>query len=366
MTSAQSFFRDMTEGEVWTEDPLEISINGFAIRLVSNSDALIGALKRYFALCRTEVETPDLVIHAIEAPAKKFGASFTDWQREPGKSGRKDAFEDFDDCRLVQKVRTGMVFLQSRDYLVAYGPCLANDNQVINFINAQYMTHLQQGGALICHAAALSKEGNTLGIAGFSGGGKSTLMLHMLEDDSLSYLTNDRLFLKDQGAAISATGIAKWPRVNPGTLLNNARLRPMLSPEKIDSLTAMSPEDLWHLEEKYDVVMEDVFSPDKVCLQGKLKGFLILNWSRTAQDTCQIEPVELAERKDLLAAVMKSPGPFYQFKTGGFFTDDMTLDEAPYLSLLKEVPIYEARGKIDFSKAAAFCQDHLFKREEVS
>jgi len=60
---------------------------------------------------------------------------FKDWTREFGKSGRKDSYVDIEDARLIHKVRTGMVFLQSSDQKIAAGPCLQNDNQVINFIN---------------------------------------------------------------------------------------------------------------------------------------------------------------------------------------------------------------------------------------
>ena len=91
------------------------------------------------------------------------GPEFIDWAREPGKTGRKDSYLDLDGGRLVRKVRTGMVFLQSAGERIAAGPCLRYDNQVINFINAQYMNWLQNQGWLICHASGLVTGGRCLG-----------------------------------------------------------------------------------------------------------------------------------------------------------------------------------------------------------
>ena len=133
--------------------------------------------------------------------------NFIDWAREPGKTGRKDSYVDLLGGRLLRKVRTGMVFLQSDTWRIAAGPCEANDNQVINFINAQYMNDLQRHDWLICHAAGLVRGERAVAIAGFSGGGKSTVMLRAMEHPSLDYLTNDRLFIRGDEQGVQAAGI---------------------------------------------------------------------------------------------------------------------------------------------------------------
>ena len=164
---------------------LHLGLEGWTLRIRSNSDALLDKLARYFAHVTVAETEPDMDVLAIEREAPELDVAFTDWKREPGKTGRKDSYVDLADGRLLRKVRTGMVFLQSETQRIAAGPCLRYDNQVINFINAQYMNWLQHRGWLICHAAGLVRNGRGLGIAGFSGGGKSTLMLHLLEQSGL-------------------------------------------------------------------------------------------------------------------------------------------------------------------------------------
>jgi len=332
------------------------------IAVRSNSPTLLKKLTHYFSHSLTDDVTRDIAnieIIAIEREPPELGLAFVDWKREPGKTGRKDAYIDLQDGRVIKKVRTGMVFLQSKDHLIAAGPCLVNDNQLINYVNMQYMNVLQQQGALICHAAALIRNDKCLAIAGFSGGGKSTLMLHLLEESQTSYLTNDRLFLKHTNGAIDAYGIPKLPRINPGTMMNNERLRPLLPESRQLELSALSKDDLWALEEKYDVFLEEVYAPGKVVSRAKLCTFLILNWQRNISEPCNIEPVDIHTRQDLLPALMKSPGVFYQHQDGRFFRDDTALDERTYLTLLKDVVVYEVSGVVDFDYATRFCRNHI-------
>jgi hypothetical protein len=56
----------------------------------------------------------------------------------------------------------------------------------------------------------------------------------------------------------------------------------------------------------------------------------------------------LSDRRDLLGAIMKSPGPFYQYTDGTFFDADTPFDEPAYLDTLRDVAVYEASGTIDF------------------
>ena len=213
-----------------------------ALRLRSNSEQLVTGLRRYFAHALGEAGVVDLDVLAIEREAPDLGVEFVDWAREPGKSGRKDAYFDLEGGRLIQKVRTGMLFLQSESECIAAGPCLENDNQVINFINAQYMNWLQHRRWLICHASGLVYRGQCLGIAGLSGGGKSTLMLHLMEHEGVSYLTNDRLFIRREGEAVSARGIPKLPRINPGTIVHNERLHSLIESAERERLLGLPPQ----------------------------------------------------------------------------------------------------------------------------
>ena len=334
------------------EQTLYLALGECTLRLRSNSSELISQLERYFSHATSPAAEPDLDIVAIERAAPELGIDFIDWKREPGKSGRKDSYFDFSGGRLVRKVRTGMVFLQSETQRIAAGPCLRYDNQVINFINAQYMNWLQNQGWLICHAAGLVHNGRTLGIAGFSGGGKSTLMLHILENPGIHYLTNDRLFIKTDSATTQAAGIPKLPRVNPGTIVHNPRLHPLIPTEQRESLLALPRDELWELEEKYDVLIDQVYGRGRITTEAPLAAFLVLNWKRDSDQPLNLQRVDLAERHDLLGAIMKSPGPFYQYTDGSFYQDDMSFDVQAYLDTLKEIPIYEASGSVDFDAMA--------------
>lgn len=329
---------------------LDLSVFDWQLRIHSNNPELLQRLGEYFAHVAGPVGSPHAEIVAVECPAPDLDLPFVDWTREPGKTGRKDSYVDLRDGRLIRKVRTGMVFLQSATQRIAAGPCLRHDNQVINFINAQIMNHLQQRDWLICHAAALVRHDRAYGIAGLSGGGKSTLMLHALEYPDCKYLTNDRLFIRHTGKRVDARGIPKMPRINPGTLLHNQRLAELLSHDEQRRLRGLAQGALWELEEKHDVMITRHYGARRIAQEAQLAGFLILNWSRESRETNRIEAIDIAQRPDLLAALMKSPGPFYQYADGRFFTDDTALDSSPYLAALADIPVFEVLGGVDFDR----------------
>ena len=297
----------------------------------------IEQLTRYFSHVVGPASEPDIEIIAIEREQPELDIEFIDWKREPGKSGRKDSYHDFPGGRLVRKVRTGMVFLQSRRSVSPPGPCIRYDNQVINFINAQYMNWLQNRGWLICHAAGLVHRAITLGIAGFSGGGKSTLMLHMME--------NPRDQLPDQRPPVHPLRRCHGPgRGHPQAAPGEpGHHRPQSTPAFSDPVrraashcSRMPNEQLWELEEKYDVLIDQVYGQGP---RHHRRRRWAPSWcstgSATATSHWSCKKVDLSERRDLLGAIMKSPGPFYQFADGSFFDDDMPFNEQAYLDTLQ-------------------------------
>ena len=340
-------------------DELYLKFGQCTLRFRSNSEPLVARLRRYFAHALGKAGSADLEVLAIERDAPELGVEFADWAREPGKSGRKDACFDLAGGRLIRKVRTGMLFLQSECERIAAGPCLENESQVINFINAQYMNWLQQRGWLICHASGLVYRGQCLGMAGLSGGGKSTLMLHLLEQEGVSYLTNDRLFIRREGAAVQARGIPKLPRINPGTIVHNERLHGLIDAQERKRLLALPRQDLWEIEQKHDVDVEALYGPEKITPGAPLSAFLVLNWRRGSDHPMQLREVSLDERRDLLSAIMKSPGPFYQYADGSFHRDTAVPDEQAYLELLRRIRIYEAGGGVDFTGLIERCLNKL-------
>ncbi|MAI48979.1 MAG: hypothetical protein CBB92_03545 [Flammeovirgaceae bacterium TMED32] len=356
----------LSKGVELLPEVLEFEFAGWGIRIRSNTASLLRKLEFYFRNFPRVTAKIQAEVIALERSPVEIGLAYTDWQRETGKIGRKDAIWDLSDGRLVHKVRTGMLFLQSENERFAIGPCLSNDNQVINFINAQYMNHLLQQDWQICHAAGVVRNDRALAVAGFSGGGKSTLMLRLMDGEAIRFLTNDRLFVRRDGAETLAAGIPKMPRINPGTALNNPRLVTLLPDARRKALSQLDQSALWDIEEKYDVDVATKYGEDRIAERADLAGFLILNWSRDASTPCRIEPIDIFDRRDLLAAVMKSPGPFYQLAEGVMLENGTPCVEEHYLAAFSEIPFFEATGMIDFDGAASQCLSDLLPPRDSS
>ncbi|MEE2730363.1 MAG: HprK-related kinase B [Pseudomonadota bacterium] len=366
----------LSAGYPLLEQRLHLQMGACRLCVQSNSAELLARLQHYFrhmVVSTHSVQSPlmaesTLMLTAIQRPTPGLNVSFTDWRRETGKSGRKDAYYDVPGGRLVHKVRTGMVFLQCAQAPLAVGDCLANDNQVINFINAQFMTWLQQRGWLICHAAAVEYQGRSIAIAAFSGGGKSTSMLRLLDQPGTRFLTNDRLFIlreQDQGQqhgqqepGVKVAGVPKLPRINPGTIVNNPVLQSILSPQRREQLQSLPAAELWELEEKYDVDVLELYGDDRIQHLAELDCFLLLNWQHNGTETV-IQAVDLDQRRDLLPALMKAPGPFYQQSNGQFLSDQTPLDAQRYVDVLAGAAIYEVSGGVDFDALAHWCRQRL-------
>jgi HprK-related kinase B len=337
-----------------------LPLQDYRLAIRSNSAQLLERMQAYFS--HVLVQPGDDVqagVIAVECDILNTGIDFVDWKREPGKTGRKDAIHDFAGGRLVQKVRTGMLFLQSSQALIAAGPCVEYDNQVINFINSQFLNWLQNDDYLLCHAAALSRNGHGLAIAGLSGGGKSTLMLNLMEDEATTYVTNDRLLVSRREGATHAVGIPKLPRINPGTIVNNQRLFPLIDEQSREQLLQMPKNELWKLEQKYDVDISELYGPGRIRHESALDKFLVLNWQHDTDEELQVTRVDLSQHPELLAAIMKPSGPFYMNAEQVFNYDDVSPDASAYLAELEDVVIYQASGKVDFERLGSICLNEL-------
>ena len=362
MTISMDFIHDLMRSDYpLSDDTVCLTLPETDIVIRSNSEALLSTLRHYFRhiVCSSEQASDTAIqVVAIESPVIKLDVDWKEWSREAGKSGRKDAYIDLDGARCIYKVRTGMLFLQSMTHRIAAGPCLANSNQIINFVNNQYMNLLQQQGWLICHAAALAHDNRAIAIAGFSGGGKSTSMLHLMNDPQFDYLTNDRLFIKKTGASTQARGIPKLPRVNPGTLLHNPMLKPIMPKDQLSRLQSMPQQELWNLEEKYDVDIVEIYGQERFAAAPELAHFFILNWSHNSPEPAHIREIIPNERAELLDAIMKSCGPFYQKADGSFYNDHTPLQRQAYIAMLRGVQVYEVSGRVDFPAIRQFIATH--------
>ena len=350
------------QGDVALNHSLILGFDGCSIEVRSNSPALLATVDQYFVGYLQQPGPPAIVLDLLENPVTEPPLHLSHWPR-PAEKGPKETFADVDDARLIGKFRTGLMFLQGVDRGLAIGPLQQNINQVINFINNQTISYWKRAGWEICHAAALTGTAGMVAFAGFSGGGKSTLMLHLMNEGPYTFVSNDRLLVKriiDQDAYSSeARGIAKMPRVNPGTLLNNPALKEVLPPERRQALEGLASDELWNLEEKYDVPVRDIFGAERIAQHGFLAGVVILDWHRKADDATTLQRCSLSEQPRLLDALMKSPGPFYADALGRFATGHEQLEPHSYLHNLSKTPIYRLSGSTNFATAVQLCRPLL-------
>lgn len=371
MATSNQDFQPMHANEIaeylLAQHPIQASISltfgEYRVKVFSNHVDLVEVLNQYFNEFKVEEledSACDDIVHVFESKQARPNFELIDWIREGGKSGRKDAFYDLPDGRLMHKVRTGMNYVQNQKYHIAYGPCFANQSQVINFVLTQHMTHLQNQGSLICHSSAVAKNRKGIALSAFAGGGKSTLALKLM-NKGLDFVSNDRLFINTKDNDAYMYGVAKQPRINPGTVLNNPTLSCLIGEARKTELLAMKKEELWDLEEKYDAPIDTLYGTNKFKLVSELQGIVVLNWSRNGNEEARIDKVDLNQRSELLDAVVKSPGPFHYDQKGQPWGNGILPQKEKYLEHLKSVDIYEITGTVNFEDMANKIVELFFK-----
>ncbi len=319
------------------------------IQVRSNHLPLLNKLKDYYKEFLGQPAAPTLVVQAIEMSALSLGYDWTIKTPDPGKTKIKEEYKHFKDGRIVRKRLTDMVFFLTEDFHLAAGPCEANDNQIVNFINNRFIQWLLHRDGLLCHASGVSHNNRGICMAGFSGMGKSTLSLHLM-NHGLDFISNDRMIVREVDGALSMYGIPKHPRINPGTILSNPSLLPILTPEEKAEFSALPQEELWNLEHKFDGLIDVCYGPNRFRLAAELAGVVILNWQRN-NDPPVLQQVDLNHRRDLLVALKKQPGLFYLPLPG----EDSSYTDDSYVKLLSETPVYELSGGANFERAAELC-----------
>ncbi len=291
---------------------------------------------------------PDIRISVHETAAPELDLPFQIKKPDPGKTKIKEEWADLPGGRAVRKRLTGMVFVFGGGEHLAAGPCRENLNQVVNFINNRYIEWLIRRGYLLGHAAGVIMNGRGLGLAGFSGAGKSTLALHLMSAaPGAKFVSNDRLMVRRDETGVLMHGVAKLPRINPGTALNNPDLQSIVPPADRDRFAGLSREDLWTVEHKYDAPIDGCFGPDRFVLDGAMDALVILNWTGDDGETT-LRPVTIGDRRDLLPAFMKSTGLF--FLPDGYCSHPDPTPDA-YIETLSACAVLEITGRIDFEAA---------------
>ncbi|HZL86537.1 MAG TPA: HprK-related kinase B [Candidatus Krumholzibacteria bacterium] len=344
----------------------DFRFGGLSILVESNSPALIDTLQQYFHCFERDWKPADggerngIVVTALESEPAWFPLAYRDWPRDPGKLHLKERVADLAGGRVVHKVRTGMQFLVGGSMRLAIGPCLANANQIINFIVTQYIEHHLHRGWQLCHAASVNAGGRGLILAGFAGAGKSTLALHLV-GRGLDFVSNDRVLVQAHSSGATAVGVPKLPRINPGTAMNQSQLHGILPAARRLELAGLAADALWRLEEKYDVDVDAAFGPGFLAQWTRAAAFVVLAWRREDSSPPRLREASLADRPDLLAAIAKSPGPFHVGR-GGNLQAPVRPDSEGYLRHLARVPLFEITGGVDFARASDLCMELLPQR----
>lgn len=333
---------------------LFLSLGDCVLEVRADRPGLVDRLRGYFREFLAPEGPADILVTAHEAPRQDPPLIFTIKRPDPGKTKIKEEWADLRDGRVVKKRLTGMVFILGEAGNVALGPCLDNDNQVVNFINNRFIERKLNQGCLLGHAAGVALNGRGLSMAGFSGMGKSTLALHCMSRGA-DFVSNDRIMAgADGGGAPVMYGVAKHPRINPGTALNNPDLAGIVAPADRERFLALPPAELWTLEHKYDALIDECYGPDRFRLSAPMQGLALLNWRRGA-GPMRAAVVDPAERTDLLPAFMKGTGLFFRPANG--IPENQPLDA--YVELLSRCTVMEFSGGVDFEAAADVCLEFL-------
>jgi len=331
---------------------LDLTFDGFRVRVRSNAEALIGELGKVYAGYVDTHHGEFVTIVAIEGPAPEPPCALRPQPPSPGKTRIKEAFLDLPDGRIATRIGTGMMFLFGQGRHVVVGPCLAQQNRVVDFINSRYCQWRVANGAVLFHVAGLELDGRGVALAGFPGRGKSTLALHLMNHGG-RFVTNDRALVCRNQNDVIMHGVPKAPRVNPGTLLTNQSLAHMLAAKNRAEYEALPMAQLWEVESKYDVDVTRCFGQGRQLQHCSLDALVILNW-RPASGIARISEIDLHNRNDLWSTFTKRLGLFCDpDPKRNTFTEDMDR----YLSLLDIGRAFEITGGVDFEAAVDACMN---------
>ena len=340
--------------DVGYAEPFLLTLDNCTIEIKCSSEALKTELTRYFLpLLNTPHGRVKIYIQVIDGPAPKVNCPLMPQKPGPGKTKIKEEWAPLDLGRVVRKVNSGIIMVFGGDQNLVSGPCLDYPNQVINFINNRFIEYKLNKGALLGHAAAVFSNGLGIAVAGFSGMGKSTLALHLMNVGA-DFVSNDRLVMDNAGDQLVMSGVAKWPRINPGTALNNPSLCGVLTAREQADYKQLPREALWRLEHKYDVMIDQCYGPDRFRLNAPLDRLVLLNWQLGA-GPMKSEEISLGHHRPLLQAIMKDTGLFYLPENGL----PQNPSEDQYFDLLSSCRTLVLSGGADFEQATRAIMDWL-------
>lgn len=332
---------------------VNLDFDGCTVRIHTNSSVLCSMLENYYSEFIVDAVDPVIVVDVYDGVSIGIDLDLAIQERAAGKLP-KESWSDLGDGRVIRKEKTGMMMAFGHGLNLVWGECVANDNQVINFINNRFMEYRQRKGALLFHSSAIVCGKRGVAISGISGAGKSTLALHLM-NEGFDFLSNDRVLVEKNVHGVQMTGVVKHPRINPGTALSVPGLEDVLKEEDARIYSNMPDDELWQIEHKHDALVNEIYGTGKFTISAPLNALFVLSWNRNSSDTV-ITKVDLASRPELLGAVVKSPGLFYWPVDSSF---SYVTDETNYLALLKGCDVYEVSGAVNFEIAVKFIADYL-------
>ncbi|MDQ7832808.1 MAG: HprK-related kinase B [Desulfovibrionaceae bacterium] len=326
---------------------LSLSLAGLRVAVICDSPDAARAVGAAFRDFPGQAGPADITIllHCRPPVPENFcpGLPLADRPFDPRDAASKEQWADMPDGRVVRKKRTGMVFVFSENLHVAAGPCLDHLDQIVNFINFRMVARRLSHGCLLSHASGVARGERGILLAGVAGAGKSTLALRLV-GRGLDFVSNDRLLVGPRSPGPQMYGLAKMPRINPGTALSDPNLARVVPEADRAAFTALPADRLWTVERKYDAVIDDLFGPGRFRLSAELSAAAVLTWRRGGGRT-RISPVDLSARPDLLGRIIKRPGIFL------CSAHNKPHDPETFSRRLGGVPALEISGGMDFTAA---------------
>jgi HprK-related kinase B len=333
---------------------LALHFEDCTVMVETEDPGIVAKLRRYFGDFAADPDPDDhprTLLRVIEEEATEPEEGLVPWM-EKG----KDAFLDLPSGRFVRKVRTGVTISIQEDFWSSVwtirGPVNRNFSQVVNMIGNIYGLHLLDRGGTMIHASAVADaNGGAIAIMAQSGMGKSSVAVRLMEQ-GFDYLSNDRLILDPPLGAenVIAHGLPKLPRVNPGTLLDGEHTRIVLDPATRDHYETLPREELWQVEDKYDLDVDRVLGR-RWTLSGDLKAALVLNWRHGGEG---LHLQRLTPGQAL--AELKHVGKDF----GVFDLRLMSRSDAALSETAQRVPVYRVTGRADPAQLALeLCQGRL-------
>jgi len=332
------------------EHRLLLDLHGVRIAVNTDSQAVAGLLRDYYADYLSN-DGGDAQ-YRVDAHQKwlKVDQDELAIYVEKGKTKPKEAFLDDPEAglRLMLKVRSGVLALLGRSHIRVAGDLAAFCNQLNNIINAVFIIDRMDAGYTLFHASALACGERGMIVSGRSGAGKSSAAIWTLDHD-ISIISNDRLLARRaagaDAAGIPMLGVPKKPRINPGTIVSNPKLHGMMSAEELARFQAMPKEELWHVEQKYDLDVKSVFGPAAEQATAMLHAAFFIDWEVGSDAPCRCERLPRERYPEFYRAVFKDGGVFDLRNTE---TSLKLEHEAEYERVLEGIPVYHVTGGVSF------------------